>query len=238
VHGNASHAAVWTRVRELLGEPCDAPDLPGFGTAPMPRAPYVDIVASWVRSRPCVVAGAGMGAILALRAALRAPEQVLGLVLVGPAGLGGGHGPFTALGRSGFGAALLRSLGSSLGKARFLRDQLAHPETAEPETVACLLEGLRRARGFADLAREPVEDTLLRAPRVDCPVTVLWGEQSGVQPIAGAESFLARLPPHATLQRIPDAGHALPLERPAVVASAIAALAERRIRRSPDGGAP
>lgn len=238
VHGNASSGAAWGRVRELLGEPCDAPDLPGFGGAPLPRAPFADIVASWVRSRPCVVAGAGMGALLALRAALRAPEQVEGLVLVGPAGLPGGHGRYAALGRSGLGAAFLRAVGGSVGKARFLADQLAHPERADAETIALLLDGLRRSRAFATLSREPAEDTLLRAPRVDCPVVVLWGERSGVQPVAGAAAFMERLPPHAELRVVPDAGHALALERPEVVADAIAALAERRIRPSPGGGAP
>jgi pimeloyl-ACP methyl ester carboxylesterase len=238
VHGNASCGAVWERVRALLDAPSEAPDLPGFGDAPMPRAPFVDIVASWVRSRPCVVVGAGMGALLALRAAVRAPEQVVGLVLVGPAGLPGGHSRFGAFGRTSLGAAILRSVGGSTGRARFLADQLGRPEEADAETVGLLLSGLRRSRAFAALAREPAADTLLRAPRVDCPVTVLWGERSGVQPVSGAEAFMERLPLHAELRIVPAAGHALALEEPAVVADAISALAGRRIPGPPGGGAP
>ncbi len=245
IHGNASCGAVWDRVRALLDGPVDAPDLPGFGAAPMPRAPYVDIVSSWVRSRPCVVVGAGAGALPALRAAVRVPELVLGLVLVGPAGLprslAPGHGRFAALARTAPGAALLRVAGTSVLARRFLADQLARPEEASAETIALLLDGLRRARGFAALSRESSADTLLRAGRVECPVTVLWGACSGVQPVQGAEAFMARLPPHAALRVIPSAGHALALEEPALVADAVAVLAGRRIPRSdsrpPPGGA-
>ena len=202
----------------------------------MPRAPYIDIVASWVRSRPCVVAGAGLGAMLALRAAIRAPEQVEGLVLVGPAGLPGGHGRFSAFSRTAIGAAILRSVGTSTGRDKFLADQLAEPQQAAAETVELLLLGLRRARGFAALTREPIADTLLRSPHIDCPVTVLWGDKSGVQPVAGARAFMERLPPHAELRIVPGGGHALALEQPALVADAISALAGRRIAGPPGGG--
>jgi len=72
-----------------------APDLPGYGRSPQPRSGTLDVteladaVAAWMRTHdvgPAVLAGHSLGAQVAGQVALRAPELVLGLVLIAPTG--------------------------------------------------------------------------------------------------------------------------------------------------------
>lgn len=61
-------------------------------------------------------------------------------------------------------------------------------------------------------------DLLGLAPRVECPVEILWASR-GNFPRPVYERLAARLP-HAAIRDI-DAGHLIPMEQPAVVAEAI-----------------
>lgn len=240
VHGNAGCSAVWHLTDYLLidTEPCvldiDRPDLPGFGESEEDAPPDADPLGgyvAWLARRteeagatPFAAAGNGTGALLCAHLALRRPEHVTGIVMTGPVGLRGGHERLGWLARARSGAALLRLTGRTLGRRRFLADQLARP-SCDHRARAILLDALRRARGFHLLARLNRPESLAGLRALACPVTVLWGERDGVLPVTRAEEFMTYLPPHARLEVVPRAGHALPLERPDVVARAIADIA-------------
>ncbi|MBP3088038.1 alpha/beta hydrolase [Corynebacterium sp. sy017] len=74
--------------------------------------------------------------------------------------------------------------------------------------------------GFLDDLEK--HDELAAAQAVaDIPAVVIVGDKDDVTPLAQAEK-ICELMPHAALQVIPQAGHMLPLENPAVVNKAIA----------------
>jgi len=230
VHGNAGSFDTWERVQEAL--PSTAIALPGFGMmADELHAAVIDSFdlsgfVGWVvngvsdSDGPFVLAGNGIGSLLCGRAALRLGDAVRGVVMTGPVGLPGGHESLGWLARRRAGATFLRFAGRTFGRGKFLRDQLAHPER-DPEAAEILLDALRHARGFHLLARLNRPETLAGLRDLRCPVTVLWGDRDGVLPVTRAEEFMTHLPPHARLEIVPDAGHALPLERPDVVARAL-----------------
>lgn len=212
-HGAAGSPRVWDRVVARIREDFDvhAIDLHGDGG---------DSYAG-----PPVVVGNGVGALLAAGHAAAMAGRVRAVVMAGPIGLAGaGHARLRWLSTHRPGAAFLRVAGRTFGRATFLRDQLAHPD-ADPEAARILVEALRDARKFHELARLNVPGHLAPLHAIPCPVVVLWGECDGVLPITRADEFMAHLPPHARLVRVPDAGHALPLERPDLVAEVVRQLA-------------
>lgn len=89
LHSAVGDSRQWKRQVAALGERFDvaAPDLPGFGTEPLPTEPfsYVDLFGDLL---PAAVVGNSMGGGIALRLALTRPELVERLVLVA-AGLPG-----------------------------------------------------------------------------------------------------------------------------------------------------
>lgn len=230
VHGNAGSSAVWGRVQDRLEAPAvPAVDLPGYGRAGADVSWTADGAAAFVgyllevvrfSGGPVVLAGNGIGSILCGHAALRLGDACRGIVMTGPVGLPGGHGSLGWLARHRAGAALLRFAGCTFGRRKFLRDQLAHPDR-DPEAARTLLDALRQARGFHLLARLNRPELLEGLRELRCPVTVLWGDRDGVLPVTHTQEFMTYLPPHARLEVIPDAGHALPLERPEVVVRAL-----------------
>ena len=225
VHGTVGSAAIWSRVvAKLAPGTTTALDLPGFGANTSILHDPVEVVVGRVDGA-CILVGNGVGSLIAARAALDLRESVRALVLTGPVGIGdAGHARLAWLSHHRAGAALLRIAGRSFGRRKFLSDQLADPD-ADPDAAAILLDALRRARGFHVLARLNRPESLEGLRDLRCPVTVLWGDRDGVLPVTRADEFMTHLPPHARLEIVPGAGHALPLERPDLVARAIAELA-------------
>jgi 3-oxoadipate enol-lactonase len=95
LHSSLGDSRLWTRQVDLLanqGYDVVAPDLPGFGSEPMPRASFsfVDYVEQFL---PAVLVGNSMGGRVALETALAHPESVPRLVLVAPGLSGHEFGP-------------------------------------------------------------------------------------------------------------------------------------------------
>ena len=84
LHSAVGDSRQWSRQAAALGDRFDvvAPDLPGFGTEPMPAEPF-SFVDRVVGLLPASLVGNSFGGAIALRTALESPELVDRLVLVG-----------------------------------------------------------------------------------------------------------------------------------------------------------
>ncbi|WP_058856862.1 alpha/beta fold hydrolase, partial [Nocardia jinanensis] len=109
LHGLPTDSEAWREVRDLLGAPTLAADLPGLGrSAPDSGDPdrWLDALMAPVTDRPVLV-GHSLGCVPVLRYATAHPDRVAGVVLVAPAFLQPGG---SRLLRTPVAAALLRRL--------------------------------------------------------------------------------------------------------------------------------
>jgi pimeloyl-ACP methyl ester carboxylesterase len=172
-----------------------------------------------------VWAGVSLGAALALEAALRAPERVAGLALMGA-------NPDTSTRRDALENTLLATIIRVAGWRRFVlataRDVLfgATFQAERPDELARWLARIasleRRAAWHAVRCwvKRPAVADRLGALRV--PVRLIAGEEDVPAPPALSERVRAAVP-GAELERV-RAGHTVPLERPAEVAAAVERL--------------
>lgn len=234
IQGNAGSGRSWARVAAELraaspGAEIAMPDLPGFGTSSSTppkgdttavRRAFADAACAAAPRGPLAIGAYGLGCVVAVDVALRLGPRVARLVLSGPAGLPSGHGRNAWLSRTAPGAAFLRFAGSTFARRRFLGDQLADP-ASDADAARLLVEDLRASRGFAAMSHLHGPDAFAAAAGLACGISVLWGERDGVLPVSCAPALLAALPGAARLVTLPGAAHALHLDRPSAVASAL-----------------
>ncbi|MDP8911312.1 MAG: alpha/beta hydrolase [Actinomycetota bacterium] len=202
VHGLVVSSRYMVPAGEELSSRCDvyAPDLPGFGRSDKPDQTLdvpqlADALARWM-----TVAGVGRAALLgnsfgcqvAVDAAVRYPELVDRLVLVGPT--------VDPHARSGVRHAL-----RWLAEAR--RDVQMAPILARD----CASAGLRRAaETFRIMLDDPIERKL---PQVRAPVLVVRGSRDRIVPSRWAAEA-ASLLPRGKLVVVPGTGHAMNFHAP------------------------
>jgi 2-hydroxy-6-oxonona-2,4-dienedioate hydrolase len=188
-----------------------APDLPGFGRSPGPRA-VLDVpelaraLDAWIErsgiQRPVLV-GNSMGCQIVTRLAVSRPLHVAGLVLIAP--------------------TMDRTIG---GKWRQIMRWLL---TANREPLAMvwlairdyLRAGFRRTWRTLTLARQARTWRLYH--QVRCPTLVVRGERDLIVSQRWARRVAARLP-GAQLAVVPAAAHAAHFDRPKHVASILRAF--------------
>lgn len=229
-HGWGMHPAAWDGLTTQLKTQVQAQALPGYAGTTAPATYTLDaLVDSMLAdiSTPITLCGWSLGAMLALHAAQRHPDQVARLILIGatPSFVQRSdwpHGmtpqalaefadaveadPNTALKRF---IALFnqndvngRSIGRALAQA-LGTDQL--PPTA------VLAAGLALLRD---------SDLRALAPQIAQPTLLLHGAHDPLMPLAAAEWLAAALP-QARLEVLPDAAHAPFLSDPARCAALI-----------------
>jgi 2-hydroxy-6-oxonona-2,4-dienedioate hydrolase len=196
VHGQIVSSRYMVPTAERLGAygPVFAPDLPGFGKSAKPgRALTVvqlaDSLAAWTKAvglGPVVLLGNSVGCQVAVDFAVRFPERVDKLILVGPT--------MDPNARSAFKQAAL-----------WLVNATREPLPLAPIVIRdCLDAGLRRASlTFRYALADRIEQKL---PRVRVPALVVRGSRDPVVPRRWAEEATALLP-RGRLVVLPGAAH-------------------------------
>jgi pimeloyl-ACP methyl ester carboxylesterase len=239
VHGLGGMASNWRLVAPDLARErrVIVPDLPGHGgSAPLQAAesidPYADAVLSVAAVEDAVPApwvGHSLGGLVGLRAALRRPDAVTGLVLAAGAGISSatrmGEATVTLLGVVQPGRIIgrrARSVSrSQLGrKLAFGWWGVADPAGFDPEMAEAFLLGPPQhtdtvSAGRALVASDPRADL----HQVACPCLCLWGARDNWVPLKDGMEYARRL--RAPLRTIADCGHLLIGERPDAVVRAV-----------------
>jgi magnesium chelatase accessory protein len=239
VHGWTGAASNFVELAPLLAERFRvlAPDLPGHGgSAPLPAAPNMDAYAERVRAvaemegmLPAAVVGHSMGGLVALRLALRRPDDMRVLVLAASAGIESVTRraefwiAFVGLTRP---SRVISRFRHRIPDSPFLRQavfsslQVSDPLALSPHAIEGLLGSSRHHTDVVSSGRALVRDdprTELEAVR--CPVFLLWGARDLQVPLSDAFEYARRL--RAPLRVIADCGHLLVAERPEACADAI-----------------
>ncbi|MEU0671053.1 alpha/beta hydrolase [Streptomyces lavendulocolor] len=203
VHGAGVTSREFQPFIRVLGRRHDvwSVDLPGFGASSGPPRPLglralADAVAQWqaaVDLDRVVLLGGSFGCQVAVDAAVRHPDRVAGLVLVGPT---------VDSAARGFVRQLMRWLRNSPHE----RASMALLNLADYRDA-----GVRRVAGaFAESLRDRIEDKL---PHVCVPTLVVRGADDRLVSQEWAEE-VTRLLPAGRLAVVPDAGHMVPYRQP------------------------
>jgi pimeloyl-ACP methyl ester carboxylesterase len=249
LHGFGGAAANWALVAPALAERCRVlvPELPGHGgssalPAPPERLdPYADRMAALLDG-PAVLVGHSLGAVVALRLALRHPDLVRGLVLTAPAGIVSGTRRteraltlvslvqpgkrISPLSRAFAHNALLRRL--AFGLVGVADPRALDPVAAEGFLAGSALHTDVRAAGDALVRTDPRVDL----EHVGCPALIVHGARDVQVPLRDGFEYARRL--RAPLRVIADCGHLLIGERPRAVVDAIVDF----LNRIPESSVP
>ncbi len=245
VHGLSGSALNWTELAPLLARRRRLllPELPGHGgSSPLPAAPNLNGYADRVRQLaalegilPAPVVGHSLGGSIALRTALRWPDDVAAVVLAASAGIA------SSTRRTQFWLALLGKTKPGrriaphrplVARRRVLRYPVfgywgaSDPAALSERAVEGLLAGPEIHADTLSAARALVRDD----PRQDlhgvrCPCLVLWGARDHQVPVEDAFEYARRL--RARLRLIADCGHLLVVERPDACLDAIEGFLSR-----------
>jgi pimeloyl-ACP methyl ester carboxylesterase len=239
VHGLGGTVENWLRIAPALARSHRVlvPDLPGHGHSDaLPEAPHLDVFADAVLAlteaediEHAVWIGHSLGGTVSLRAAVRRPDAVRGVVLAAAAGVGSatrlGRVTVTLLGLVEPGKAIAPHrrawANSPLGRRVALgwwgvgdADAL-EPEMAEAFFTGPAFHTNTRQAGRALLGTDP----LAELERVTCPVLCLWGASDKWVKLDDGIAYARRL--GAPLRTIAGCGHLLIGERPEVCVAAI-----------------
>jgi len=239
VHGLGGTIENWLLLARPLAERHRVlvPDLPGHGgSTPLPEARDVDALADAVLAmadaediRHAVWVGHSLGGVVALRAAVRRPERVRGLVLAASAGIGStsraAQVTLTLLGATKPGR-LIAPHRQAWSRSRLGRRTafgwwgVADPDGLQPEMAEAFLVGPLRHTNTNQAGRALiVTDPRPELDRVTCPCICLWGASDHWVRLEDGMEYARRL--RAPLRTIAGCGHLLIGERPDACLAAI-----------------
>lgn len=170
---------------------------------------------------PCHYAGNSMGGFVALRLAVRRPDLVTGVAAIGSSGgVEGKKAEFDplvdALGQGGVAPLVDTVMHIMFGDTTLAsRPELADPWKARLAEVGTDIEG--PARGVVH--RESILGAL-SATRV--PILAIAGAEDHAYSVEDSQAIVD-VAPNARLEVVPEAGHSVSLEQPAVVAELLRA---------------
>lgn len=231
IHGFTDSGASFDLLAPCLASPLVIPDLPGHGgSRPLPHMTLEALAESLVPvlhlHGPLSVVGHSMGAIVALHLAALHPGLVTCLTLI--AGSLRPEGPeLAAL------ATEVAGLPDPLTpEDPFFAEwhRCAHP--APPPFLAGLAQSaatMRRCDWLDLIAALRAADLTSAAGRVQCPVTVIHGDQDPIFPLSHARKLADTLP-RAVLRVVKGHGHNPHWENPGLIAKIIKAETEKAPR--------
>jgi pimeloyl-ACP methyl ester carboxylesterase len=239
LHGIGSNSGSLAAMMAALPPEIDAMawDAPGYlqsralsQPSPTPRD-YAAAAAEWMTAlgiSRCIMLGHSLGALFAASFAAHFPKQVAAIALLSPA-LGYRVAP---------GAALppavqsrideIETLGPKAFAAKRASRLVGNPEQ-NPQTVAAVEKAMSAVNpsGYAQAVRAlGAGDLLADAENIKSPALVAVGNRDLITPPDNARAAHAALRGATEFHEIPDAGHALPQERPDVVARLIGRFVE------------
>jgi len=239
VHGLGGCAANWRAIAPAFAPErrVIVPELPGHGgSEPLPGVssldPFAEAVLTVLEAEDALPApwvGHSLGGLVGLRAAVRRPEAVTGIVLAAAAGISSA----TRLAEATVTALGLVKPGRVLGRrrARVSRSRLgrtvafgwwgvADPAGLDPELAEAFLAGPPQHTDTLSAGRALVAtDPRLELDRVGCPCICLWGADDNWVPLQDGIEYARRL--RAPLRSIAGCGHLLIGERPELVVRAV-----------------
>ncbi len=236
LHGWGMGNGVWEAVPDIVwaGQEIQPLALPGHSGTPLP-AGCADLW-SWAEDclarapQEAVWIGWSLGGLVALAAALKAPERIRGLALIAanprfikapdwPAAMAEAtldqfHAslltePQVTLSR--FLALQVRAIAQPQATLRRLKQALAEAPAPDPRALAIGLEILRQA------------DLRARLSEIRCPLLWILGGRDALVPVGIAER-LPNLNPHSQIQVIAPAAHAPHLSHPESFGRSLRAL--------------
>ena len=240
LHGWGFHGGIWDTLTEQLAGHFRVvrPDLPGHGHSAAADGDYdldsiVDALVDKV-GRPAVWVGWSLGSMFALRAAMRHPQQVRGVVTLAgtpcfTARKGWKHGVMGEL-IDRFGAELTDDWQTTLRRFIALQGQGCDPRLLRRVRNVMMErlptpEGLRG--GLRLLRHVDLREGLAE---IRCPLLAINGVKDNLVPLGGAQAWMQQLD-DARLLAFKDAGHVPFLSHPADVARAIHGFASYRPAR-------
>lgn len=189
-----------------------------------------EMAAALLREHPgdLVLCGASMGGIVAMEVVRQAPQRIRGLAL-----LGTNARPETAemrVLREGAIAVFFREGGVE----EIIRANVAlafHPRQAANQALVDAYLGFVFEAGASQLIRQnraimSRPDARLHLPRVACPTLVMCGDADQLTPPECSRE-IAELIPGADMVWVPQCGHMLTMEKPAVVNATLLAWLAR-----------
>ncbi|HUQ76662.1 MAG TPA: alpha/beta hydrolase [Burkholderiales bacterium] len=215
LHG-ASGAPVVLPFMEKLATRFDVivPDHPGYGESDEPEWLenihdvayfYLDFLAA-LKLEKAVIIGSSMGGWMAMELAVRDTARIASLVLVSPAGLfAPGAEP----------ADIFLMPQEDMIRRIYHDQKYAEERLAMPVTPEAIDLGLKNRHTTARLGWEPrLQDPFLSKwlHRIDVPVSIVWGAQDEILPVATAHE-LKRLIPKAELNIFERCGHLPQVEK-------------------------
>jgi pimeloyl-ACP methyl ester carboxylesterase len=209
-----------------------APDLPGFGSSPMPVGwdisipNYGQLIADFCDElglEDAVIVGHSMGGFVAAEAVINEPERFERVGLVSAAGVSSRRlrrEPTEMFARMVVAGAPLafnvqnRSFRRPRARAAAFRGLARHPERLRPELLWEFFNGGDRGDGFGDaLTSLAGYDILDHLEDVDLQTLIVWGRNDRVVPPADAAQYARRLR-NSTTVIFDDCGHLVQAERP------------------------
>jgi len=239
VHGLGGCAANWRAIAPAFAPErrVIVPELPGHGgSEPLSGVssldPFAEAVLAVLEAEDALPApwvGHSLGGLVGLRAAVRRPAAVTGIVLAAAAGISSA----TRLAEATVTALGLVKPGRLLGRrrARVSRSRLgrtvafgwwgvADPAGLDPELAEAFLAGPPQHTDTLSAGRALVAtDPRLELDRVGCPCICLWGADDNWVPLQDGIEYARRL--RAPLRSIAGCGHLLIGERPELVVRAV-----------------
>ncbi len=166
------------------------------------------------------VVGHSFGGMVAAELAAHYPSRVSKLVLIAPVGLWDDERPVLDI----FAVPLPELPKKLFADERVAQAAFPQPAAGEEPDVEALVA---LAQGMTSVAKFmwPIPDRGLsrRLDRITADTLVVFGSEDALVPPSYADAFVAGIP-RARKLIVPGAGHMAPVERPAVVADAIAAF--------------